>query len=498
MQIEQIMVGIEVCIVLCRIVISIYNRWKVEVGRMELVLNNLNNFEDNQILNPLTISVLENITEGIILTNDEGKLIYINKKASSQLGYLPEELMGLTQMEAFALILGKFNDFEDILLSWENNRMGQSTKYRRRFTHKTGRAIPLEILSRPIHKEEGKFAGQLSILRDLHKELLVKVISLINSSLSLKDVLHNTTVAVVENLGISSNSIFALDEEKGELQLISCNVVNHEEDLAKVVFKIGEGPPGKCAVTKLPVYVKSISHEPNVPEFTRMVMGDISSINYPLNWKGQLLGVMAFDADKVRSFTEKELALFETIANQVALAMYNTKLFSSLERLSTIDELTQIYNYRHFKKSLEKEHKRAQRSHGTFGILMIDVDYFKNYNDTLGHPQGDKLLKELATKICNSVRSYDVVARYGGEEFAVILVDCNQEDALKVAEKIRKNIEKTDFYGRVKQPSGNFTVSIGLAMFNESITIEQLIEVADQALYKAKQTGRNRVEVANK
>jgi diguanylate cyclase (GGDEF)-like protein/PAS domain S-box-containing protein len=466
-------------------------------GRMESVLDNLNNFEDNQILTPLTISVLDNISEGVILTNDEGKLIHVNKRASSQLGYLPEELIGLTQTEAFALLLGKFNDFEEVLLSWEKNKIGKSTRYRRRFTHKTGRAIPLEILSRPIYKAEGEFAGQLSILRDLHKELLVKVISLINSSLSLKDVLHNTTVAIVENLGIFSNAIFALDEEKEELQLISCNAVKNEEDLAKVRFNIGEGPPGKCAVTKLPVYVKSILHEPNLPEFTRRVMGDISSINYPLIWKGQLLGVMAFDADKVRTFTEKELTLFETIANQVALAIYNAKLFSSLERLSTIDELTQIYNYRHFIKSLSKELKRAQRNHGTFGILMIDVDYFKNYNDTLGHPQGDKLLKELAMKICNSVRSYDVVARYGGEEFAVILADCSEEDAFKVAEKIRKNVEKTDFFGRINQPGGNFTVSIGLAMFNESITKEQLIEVADQALYKAKQSGRNKVAIAN-
>lgn len=129
---------------------------------------------------------------------------------------------------------------------------------------------------------------------------------------------------------------------------------------------------------------------------------------------------------------------------------------------------------------------------------MLDIDFFKKYNDTYGHLQGDICLKEVATTLAKSVHcSSDVVARYGGEEFAIILPDINERDAYKIAEKIRRNIEQLQIAHRNSDISNFVTISIGVASLKPDLETEaeELINVADQMLYKAKASGRNRVEV---
>ena len=125
---------------------------------------------------------------------------------------------------------------------------------------------------------------------------------------------------------------------------------------------------------------------------------------------------------------------------------------------------------------------------------MLDVDNFKNYNDNFGHLKGDELLRQLAILIRKSVRNFDVVGRYGGEEFALILRNCSRKTALRIAERIRKDVADYQFYGRESQPQGKVTVSIGVAVYNKDMDKDQLLDFADQAMYLAKKKGRNRVE----
>lgn len=126
--------------------------------------------------------------------------------------------------------------------------------------------------------------------------------------------------------------------------------------------------------------------------------------------------------------------------------------------------------------------------------MMIDVDYFKNFNDTHGHPAGDQVLKTIATLLKERLRSTDIICRYGGEEFAVILIDTRKNLGLQIAEEIRWIVENHHFEGEETQPNGKVTISIGVAGVPEDGTDpDQIIEKADNALYRAKQSGRNKV-----
>ncbi|MEM4230827.1 MAG: GGDEF domain-containing protein [Candidatus Pacearchaeota archaeon] len=156
-----------------------------------------------------------------------------------------------------------------------------------------------------------------------------------------------------------------------------------------------------------------------------------------------------------------------------------------------IDELTEIYNRKAMKIWLRKEIARAERFKHPLSIAMIDIDNFKTYNDRQGHLRGDWLLKTIAKILKENTREMDFVGRYGGEEFIIIFPETEHEEAVKVAERIRKNIENTKFPGGETQPKGKITISIGLITFHKDFIENKMIEEADKLLYKAKASGRN-------
>lgn len=163
-----------------------------------------------------------------------------------------------------------------------------------------------------------------------------------------------------------------------------------------------------------------------------------------------------------------------------------------MERLAVTDGLTGLYNHRHFKEQLRQEIDRAKRHQHNLSLLMMDIDYFKFYNDNHGHPAGDDVLRNIAELILKNLRQIDVAARYGGEEFAVILPETNNKSAIIVAEKIRSIVEETKFPKEENQPNGSLTLSIGIATFpGDSSGGIELVDTADRRLYKAKQKGRN-------
>jgi diguanylate cyclase (GGDEF)-like protein/PAS domain S-box-containing protein len=164
-------------------------------------------------------------------------------------------------------------------------------------------------------------------------------------------------------------------------------------------------------------------------------------------------------------------------------------------RLSYTDDLTGIYNHRFFIEQLTLEVERQKRYPTLLSLLMIDIDYFKHYNDNNGHLAGDQVLKAIAILIQHGVRQSDIVARYGGEEFSAILINTGREEALEIAERVRRNVAETRFPNENAQPNKDLTVSVGVATFSSSIsTLTDLIREADHALYQAKKCGRNRIE----
>jgi two-component system, cell cycle response regulator len=162
------------------------------------------------------------------------------------------------------------------------------------------------------------------------------------------------------------------------------------------------------------------------------------------------------------------------------------RLEEEVRRLSITDDLTGLYNYRQFYKTLESELARLKRQKTSLSLLMFDLDNFKRYNDRYGHLEGDKVLRKIGEIINRSIRSnVDSGYRYGGDEFAVLLIGATNDQALTIAERIRSSIEQSGFQ--------DITVSIGLTEFQAHFTLEALVKSADDATYVAKQSGGNRV-----
>lgn len=165
-----------------------------------------------------------------------------------------------------------------------------------------------------------------------------------------------------------------------------------------------------------------------------------------------------------------------------------------LERLATTDGLTGLRNHRFFQDTLAFELKRAARHPRPLTLCMLDVDHFKQFNDTHGHPEGDEVLRQVARSIEQRLRSTDIVARYGGEEFAIVLLDTDADAGMEIANELAGVIREMDFKGGGTQPLGRVTVSIGVATFPpDASEHDMLIRRADAALYDAKHSGRDRV-----
>lgn len=172
-------------------------------------------------------------------------------------------------------------------------------------------------------------------------------------------------------------------------------------------------------------------------------------------------------------------------------------LRKNLAELAITDPLTSLYNRRHFEEILKDEVARIQRYGGYCALAMLDLDFFKNYNDTLGHLAGDDLLRDLAQMLRRQVRVTDVLARYGGEEFGLIMINTPKDEAITVMERLRGLIEAYPFRGGNILPGGRLTVSVGIAGCPEDGTdFEELVRRADAALYNAKRRGRNQVQAA--
>lgn len=192
-----------------------------------------------------------------------------------------------------------------------------------------------------------------------------------------------------------------------------------------------------------------------------------------------------------------QIALVIVIGGMVVMYIdrFILKVYSMTEQMTIRDPLTGLYNRRHMKETLSNELLRAQRHKASFSIAMADLDDFKKFNDTFGHQNGDKLLKQVAKIFSLETRKSDKVFRYGGEEFLVFLPEVTAESAVRYAEKIRACIENYSFSLRGNLPSQKATVSIGVASFpHDGVGIDEIISCADKRLYAAKSGGKNCVQ----
>src|SRR3989442_3672816 len=212
----------------------------------------------------------------------------------------------------------------------------------------------------------------------------------------------------------------------------------------------------------------------------------------PIVRSGQLMGAMELYLNAGRELPEDQADLLNGVASQGAIAIRHAQLFQAQEENALTDELTKLPNRRALAQRYLQEMHRARRYHKSIAFLMIDLDHFKQVNDSYGHLNGDAVLAELASILTSGARESDVCARYGGEEFGIILHETTEQGARTLAERIRAKVAAATFPGGLK-----LTISIGVAATAEPALFTSLMERADQALYAAKQGGRNQVRVAD-
>lgn len=243
-----------------------------------------------------------------------------------------------------------------------------------------------------------------------------------------------------------------------------------------------------------------------------------SFIIIPIRLNEKPIGVMwlATLSDS-RAFSESELTLIELLSGFVGTAIRNAQVHTRVERqnaeidslnhdlqskialldqLARKDHLTGLNNFGNFEEELKRRTSEYARAavESNLSVILIDIDYFKQFNDTHGHPAGNEVLREVGARIVKAVREMDFVARYGGEEFVVLLPQCNLADASAIAERIRRSMSEQPFVVEGKQNS--ITVSGGYAQFNKTESARDLLSRVDAALYQAKHLGRNRIENA--
>ena len=343
----------------------------------------------------------------------------------------------------------------------------------------------------PAVPYEHREAGEVAVFQELGKAL--------TSSLQLDQVLRTIMEKIDEFLRPDNWSLLLLDEATQELYF-ELAVGKASQALKDVRVKVGQGIAGWVAQNGEAVVVPDTSKDTRffgkIDEKTKMETQSIVAV--PVKFRDTCLGVIelinCFGPD---GFDPRDLKLLEALSDFAAIALENARHVKRIHELTITDDCTTLYNARHMGFILETEIYRSQRYNYEFSIVFIDLDHFKQVNDTHGHLVGSKLLAEIGNALKSHCRLIDFAFRYGGDEFVILLPQTSKENALNVARRLHKLIRETvwlDQAGlRVK-----LTPSVGVASYPvDSRTKEGLLHLADEAMYLVKNTHRDSVAAAN-
>jgi len=320
----------------------------------------------------------------------------------------------------------------------------------------------------------------------------------LTSSLDLKEVLGMVMDKISELLQPKNWSLLLLDDERGDLKF-EIVVGDGADKIKDLRLKLGEGVAGWVAKERRPVLIADVSKDrrfsKKADEASNFKTQSIVCV--PLVTRGKCLGVIEL-INKVEdgSFVEDDLLVLTTLADYTAIAIENAIFFNRVQELTITDDLTKLYNSRFLHSRLEYEVERAKRFKNQLSMIFLDLDFFKEVNDSYGHLCGSRLLKEVAVLIIGIIRNIDMACRYGGDEFIILMPETPKGNAIIVAEKIRKAIRDATFL-RDEGININLTGSFGVASYPEdAFDKDSLIQMADNAMYRVKTTTKDGVEVA--
>ncbi|GAB1353043.1 hypothetical protein MASR1M12_17760 [Erysipelotrichia bacterium] len=327
--------------------------------------------------------------------------------------------------------------------------------------------------------------------RILQLSTLYEVGKAISSELDFRKLQNMILEIVVKVVKAEKGSLMLLDDAEKSLT-IGVAVGLSEEITRDTRLEIGESVAGWVVKNRRPLFAGNVETDPTFQSIKKKNIRTGTMMCVPLTAKDKILGTLNISRSEPDSFSEKDFELFVNLANQAAIAIDNARLY----RYAVTDEMTRLYNHRYFQQRLDEEIQRADRYENHVSLIILDVDHFKRFNDTFGHPEGDRALKAVARLIEKNVREIDIPARYGGEEFVVICPEKNGEGSLIPAERIRTAIESFDF--RINGEPVSLTVSLGVSCYPDAAKSKaDLIQKADFALYYSKQHGRNQATLYN-
>jgi diguanylate cyclase (GGDEF)-like protein len=210
--------------------------------------------------------------------------------------------------------------------------------------------------------------------------------------------------------------------------------------------------------------------------------------------QGRVLGSLQLFAAKQDAFSDEDAQLLWTLVSVAENLLTREQANEGLLRFAFTDYLTGLRTRGYFEQQLDLELKRSERKGEPFSLLMVDIDHFKPINDTYGHHVGDQVIRQVTAQLVKDMREVDTVARYGGEEFVIILPETSEQEAMSVAQRLRRAVQNSKFEIEGLEGDERLTISIGIAVYGRDATSRQkLIECADAALYTAKSRGRNQV-----
>ena len=239
-----------------------------------------------------------------------------------------------------------------------------------------------------------------------------------------------------------------------------------------------------------PVWVDSIGQQDHFAKLRNLAIQ--SFVFLPFLVQDRTIGFLCSFSSTDKFIDQEEFGNFEVFCNQISIGLQKSLLYEKVQKLSITDGLTKLFSHRYFKQRLEEELVLSQRYGSSLSLLILDIDHFKHYNDTYGHVAGDHVLMEVAHILKGQSEVAHLAARYGGEEMVLVAPETSKEQAMELAEKIRKAVENYSF--AVGKETTRVTVSIGVATFpQDAHSGLDLIGKADKALYAAKNRGRNRI-----
>lgn len=352
--------------------------------------------------------------------------------------------------------------------------------------------ITLETLASQISASLQRAALHAQTQNDLRTLNTIQDISkLISSSLDLETISQTVVQSLKDSFGYTHVSIYYADGE----YLHMAAQVGYSEERAISKMHASQGVIGKTYRTRSTHFIEDIAEEETYLKADEHITSEIC---IPLAKDDIVLGILNVEANSKKQLTQADVNLLTAIAGPIAVSMDNARLHAQLKEMATTDAVTGLANRHVFEQALHSEIERAERNQSPLSLIIFDIDFFKQFNDLYGHPAGDARLKAVANIIKHNLRKYDIAARYGGDEFAIILSDCNQQNALIFAERLRQGTKA----GAPESPDDTgipgYTLSMGIATHPQDATQPSALLIeADNAAMRAKQQGRNRVKIAS-